>query len=93
MHSGFLVDTSTKSGQWRACGKSSLSLRPDCWTRAQRKVGLGTPNFGPLNGRSGEIRCAAKRGSLHLRGNAASAKLEKPMSGLSRLADLGVRRS
>ena len=27
MHSGFLVDTSTKSGQWRACGKSSLSLQ------------------------------------------------------------------
>jgi hypothetical protein len=38
------------------------------------KVGLGMLDFEPLNGRSSEMRCDAKRTALHMRKNAALAK-------------------
>ncbi|MFT5342855.1 MAG: hypothetical protein ACI9HB_003085 [Gammaproteobacteria bacterium] len=57
-----------------ASAKGGFVWRPYCWTRTQRKGGLGIPNFDPLNDRSGEIRCNAKCVPLHVRGNAASAK-------------------
>ena len=41
------------------------------------------PDSSHLNDRSGELRCTAKNLSLHLRENAASAKVENPRSVLS----------
>ena len=69
-----------KSGR---SAQASPRPRPDCWTRAQRKGGLGMPDSSHLNDRSGELRCTAKNLSLHLRENAASAKVENPRSVLS----------
>ena len=56
---------------WRS--NSRFIPRPDCWNRSQRKGGLGMPDFEPLNGRSGEIRCVAKNVPPQLQPNAASA--------------------
>ena len=50
--------------------------------RIERAVGSGCPVF-HLNGWYGEFRCAAKYGSLHLRGNVASAICQTPMTASS----------
>jgi hypothetical protein len=71
-YSGNLVVAVRVAESATQSSEGQLGPRPASSVRAQRKVGLKLPCNAPLNGRSDEIRCAAKCGSLRMQGNSTN---------------------